>query len=142
MIQMFFTTEFEPATVDNAVAAVCRMILANPAAVPLDTVLPVVFSKLPLKDDFDEYKTVVKLLVFLISQNGFNLNNYAELAIKILVEGAIVQSQDPDKYKIDQELMGHVVRVLNSLKEQPVFASVTGALTPESQQVLIKILQA
>lgn len=139
LLQPFFTSEFEPATVDNAVAAICRMILGNPTAVPLDTAVPVIFSKLPLKDDFDEFKTVTKFIVYLI-ESGYNLAAFNELIIKILIEGAVVQSQDPDKYKIPEEVTHKVLQILRNLKDQAVFASISAGLTPENQQVLIKIL--
>jgi hypothetical protein len=139
LIQTFFTQVFEPATIDNAVAAVSRMILACSAAVPLDSVLPVLFSKLPLKDDFDEFKTIVRLIVHLI-ESGVNLTSYLEVSLKILIEGVVVQSQDADKYKIPQETVVKVVQILKNASSQPVFASVSAGLTPENQQVLIKIL--
>ena len=141
LLQPFFTNEFEPATVDNAVAAVCRMILTCPQALPMETVLPVVFGKLPLKDDFDEYKTVVKTIVWLF-ENGVNMDCYLEASVKILVEGVIVQTQDPDKYKIDAETVARAKAVLGKLKDHPIFSAVGNALTPESQQLLVQILQA
>lgn len=139
LVQPFFTSEFEPATVDNAVAAVCRMVLGNPASVPLESVLPVIFSKLPLKDDFDEFKTVTKFIVYLV-ESGYNLAAYNELVVKILIEGAVVQSQDPDKYKIPEEVYQRVLSILKNLKGQGVFVGISAGLTPENQQVLIKIL--
>ena len=141
LVQPFFINEFEPATVDNAVAAISRMILTSAQSLPLATVLPVLFSKLPLKDDFDEYKTVVRLIVFLY-ESGVNIEAYAEVAVKILIEGVIVQTQDPDKYKIDNELLAKSIQLLHKLKEHPVFQTVGAALTLESQQLLSKILQA
>ena len=140
LLQPFFTSEFEPATVDNAAAAVARMILTCPQALPLDTVLPVLFSKLPLRDDFDEYKTIVRCIVFLF-ENGVNMEQFAETSIKILIEGVIVQTQEPDKYKIDNELYAKTVLLLGKLKDHPLFNNIGNALTPDSQQLLIKIIQ-
>lgn len=139
LVQPFFTQAFEPATVDNAVAAVSRMIIANSAAVPLDSVLPVVFGKLPLKDDFDEFRTVVRLILHLV-ESGVNLNAYFDLSLKILIEGVVVQSQDPDKYKIQDEVFRRVVALLKNSAASPAFVNVSAGLTPENQQVLIKIL--
>lgn len=139
ILQKFFTNEFEPATIDNAVAAVCRMIITCPQALPLETVLPAIFSKLPLKDDFDEYKTVMKCIVLLF-ESGANMETFMETSLKILIEGMIVQIQDPEKYKVDEVTMGRTKAVLSKLKEHSVFSIVGSTLTPESQQLLIKIL--
>jgi importin-4 len=140
LLQPFFTSEFEPATIDNAVAAVCRMIITSPQSLPLETVLPAVYGKLPLKDDFDEYKTIVRFIVFLY-HSGINLDQFTETNIRILMEGLIVQVEDPDKYKIDNETALKATQVLISLKTSPSFQSIASALTPESQLVLTKILQ-
>lgn len=140
LLQPFFANAFEPATVDNAVAAVCRMIIANPSFIPLETVLPVLYSKLPLKDDFDEFKTVIRLIVHLYSNPGLNLSVYNEMSLKLLIEAVIVDSNDADKYKIDPELRDKAKALIISFKGQPLLESLIAALAPESQNVLIKIL--
>eukprot|EP01116_Phalansterium_solitarium_P010141 TRINITY_DN2460_c0_g1_i3.p1 TRINITY_DN2460_c0_g1~~TRINITY_DN2460_c0_g1_i3.p1 ORF type:complete len:1068 (+),score=372.31 TRINITY_DN2460_c0_g1_i3:1435-4638(+) len=59
-----------PSLTDNAVAALARMISANPDAVPLGQVLPVILSHLPLKEDFSENKTVYLCLVQLFQSSA------------------------------------------------------------------------
>jgi len=51
------------ALVDNAAAAVCRMITANAALVPLPNVLPTLLKCLPLREDMTEHKTVFQCLL-------------------------------------------------------------------------------
>ena len=51
------------ACVDNAAAAIARMITASPSSVPLDQVLPVFFSALPLKTDMTENETVYNCIL-------------------------------------------------------------------------------
>lgn len=45
---------------DNACGAVARMIIKNQAAVPLDQVLPIFLSALPLRRDFAESEMTVR----------------------------------------------------------------------------------
>jgi hypothetical protein len=49
-------------TIDNATAAVARLVMALPAAVPMAVVLPVFLQHLPLKADQCENPTVYKCL--------------------------------------------------------------------------------
>lgn len=59
-----------PNTTDNAAGAVARLILAHPNAVPLDQVLPVFFTALPLKADFAENEPVFACLFQLFQSNN------------------------------------------------------------------------
>lgn len=52
--------------VDNAAAAVARFIMAAPAALPMEQVLPVFLSALPLKADRSENEAVYTCLLGLI----------------------------------------------------------------------------
>jgi importin-4 len=51
------------ACIDNAAAAVARMIMASPASVPLQQVLPAFLSVLPLKTDMTENDTVYNCIL-------------------------------------------------------------------------------
>ena len=57
------------ACVDNAAAAVCRMIMAAPNSVPMAQVLPAMLSVLPLKTDMTENETVYKCVLGLLQMN-------------------------------------------------------------------------
>jgi len=45
-------------TIDNACGCVARMIMAHQDKVPVDDILPVLVSLLPLKDDYEENKPI------------------------------------------------------------------------------------
>ncbi|ORX55218.1 ARM repeat-containing protein [Hesseltinella vesiculosa] len=66
---IFQDQSFQNAT-DNATGAVARLILAHPDAVPLDQVLPVMTSALPLKVDFAENEPVFECLFQLFRSNN------------------------------------------------------------------------
>ncbi|KAM9712667.1 importin-4 [Menidia menidia] len=55
--------------VDNLCAALCRMIMSNVEAVPLEQVVPALVSHLPLKEDLEENKTVYTCLAMLYKQS-------------------------------------------------------------------------
>ncbi|KAM6900784.1 importin-4 [Xenentodon cancila] len=51
--------------IDNLCAALCRMIMSNVGAVPLEQVVPALVTRLPLKEDLEENKTVFNCLALL-----------------------------------------------------------------------------
>ena len=69
------------ACVDNAVAAVARMIMYGPAGgIPLGQVLPVMLAALPLQTDFTENDTVYNCLVGLLSMVHSNIDVQANVS--------------------------------------------------------------
>ncbi|KAI6653808.1 Importin-4-like [Oopsacas minuta] len=65
-VSALLTPEQDPRVVDNAMAAVARMIFTSPESVPLDQILPVLISNLPLKKDFPENKTIYECISKLV----------------------------------------------------------------------------
>ncbi|KAI9363287.1 armadillo-type protein [Pilaira anomala] len=65
-----FQNQPVPNITDNATGAVARLIIARPDAVPLDQVLPVFTSVLPLKIDFAENEPVFNCLFSLFRANN------------------------------------------------------------------------
>lgn len=55
---------------DNAVGCAARLVSAKPDALPLDQVLPVIFSCLPLRKDFAEWAPVLQALMSLVQANN------------------------------------------------------------------------
>lgn len=55
--------------IDNVCAALCRMIMSNKEAVPLEQVVPAIVGQLPLKEDMEENKTVFNCLTLLYKHN-------------------------------------------------------------------------
>jgi hypothetical protein len=87
------------ACVDNAAAAVARMIMACPAQVPLAQVLPVFLHALPLKTDMTENGTVYTCILGLLQMNQPDiLANVAEVK-RIFGEASSEGSQVDDELK-------------------------------------------
>ncbi|XP_039193981.1 importin-4 isoform X2 [Crotalus tigris] len=50
---------------DNVCGAVARMLMTNPSGMPVEQVFPVLLHALPLREDFEEYKTVYRCVAFI-----------------------------------------------------------------------------
>ncbi|XP_071341870.1 importin-4 [Trachinotus anak] len=61
--------ESDSRVIDNLCAALCRMIMSNTDAVPLEQVVPALVSHLPLKEDLEENKTVFSCLAMLYTHS-------------------------------------------------------------------------
>lgn len=97
------------ACVDNASAAVARMIRAAPSHVPMAQVLPVLLKALPLKSDMTENETVYGCLFELLQQNQPDLlANKQELA-------RVFASAASEESKVDDELKEKLKLALQSL---------------------------
>ena len=57
----------DPATIDNAISAVGRMIIGSPVGFPYESVLPSWFANLPLKSDYEEAATILKTLLVMVN---------------------------------------------------------------------------
>lgn len=97
------------ACVDNACAAIARMIKTSPSHVPLAQVIPVMLKALPLKNDMTENETVYNCLFGLLQQNQADLvANKLELS-RVFAEAASEAS------KVDDELKEKLKLALQSL---------------------------
>lgn len=97
------------ACVDNASAAIARMIKTSPSHVPLPQVLPVLLKALPLKNDMTENETVYNCLFGLLQQNQADLlANKLELS-RVFAEAA------SDTSNVDDELKEKLKLALQSL---------------------------
>ncbi|KAM6971252.1 importin-4 [Tautogolabrus adspersus] len=63
------TKESDLRVIDNLCGALCRMIMSNVEAVPLEQVLPALVAHLPLKEDMEENKTVFSCLAMLYTHS-------------------------------------------------------------------------
>jgi hypothetical protein len=97
------------ACLDNASAAVARMIIASPSHVPMNLVLPVLLKALPLKNDMTENETVYNCLFGLLEQNQVDLMANRQQLSLVFAEAA---SEDS---KVDDELKGKLRLALQSL---------------------------
>jgi len=101
--------ESSAACVDNAAAAVSRMIMASPNHVPFPQVLPALLSALPLKTDMTENETVYTCLLGLLQMNQPDLLANSEELRRILVEATSdsskVAEEIQDKLKLAAQSM-------------------------------------
>jgi len=90
--------------VDNAAAAICRMILTCPESVPIDQVLPALLKVLPLKNDLVENETVFKCLLGLIQINhpqvAVNSAEIKRVLHEATMEGSLVDDEEKVKLKL------------------------------------------
>ncbi|KAG1123042.1 hypothetical protein G6F42_010910 [Rhizopus arrhizus] len=98
-----FQNQPVPNITDNATGAVARLILARPEAVPLDQVLPVFISVLPLKADFAENEPVFNCLFSL-----FRANN------------TFIQSQIPNLLPVFHHVLGNEDQLNESTRNELV----------------------
>jgi hypothetical protein len=94
------------ACMDNAAAAVARMIMASPTHVPLPQVLPAFLRVLPLKTDMTENETVYSCLLGLLQMNHpdmlANVTELKRIFTEATQEGSKVD--DETKHRLQQTL--------------------------------------
>ncbi|TMW68798.1 hypothetical protein Poli38472_006266 [Pythium oligandrum] len=118
--------------VDNAAAAVARLITTNIAAVPLEAVMPVFLGALPLTADFDENPIVFKCLNGLVqSRNPVVMNampQVLEVYAKSFLETSNVEEDEQEQIKV--QLRGLLAEFDAQVK------GVVAQLNPELQAAL------
>lgn len=98
------------ACVDNAAAAVSRMITTCPQAVqPMNQVLPVLLKALPLKNDMTENETVYKCLLGLLQAN------HPDVAVNKAEFLRVFQSAMAEGSNVDDELKVSINQALAAL---------------------------
>jgi len=97
------------ACVDNACAAVARMIMTAPSHVPLGQVLPVVLKAMPLKNDMTENETVYNCLLSLLQANN------AEIRVNKVELTRVFGQAASDDSKVDDDLKEKLKLALQSL---------------------------
>lgn len=80
---------------DNAAGAVSRMILTNASLVPLESVLPVLYSALPLEHDPLENRPLFRALFLLFSADPNYLLNYMDKLIPVFAH--VLDPSQPDE---------------------------------------------
>lgn len=97
------------ACVDNASAAVARMIKTSPSHVPMAQVLPALLKALPLKSDMTENETVYSCLFGLLQQKQPDLLANKQELSRVFAEAGSEAS------KVDEELKEKLKLALQSL---------------------------
>jgi len=85
--------------VDNAAAALARMCMAAPAAMPLQQVLPIFLRSLPLKSDMMENETVYSALVKMHREGQADLRGPLQGEVKRVVGEALRMAKVEDEVK-------------------------------------------
>lgn len=130
---LFETENNDDVVVDNAAAAVARMILAGgEQSLPLEHVLPVFLASLPLKADFDESGVVFQCLNGLVGkQNAVVLS----MMPQVLDVYAKALAPDSNVEELEQDGVKACVRALyGAYKAQ--MEQVIAQMSPEAQAAL------
>lgn len=111
---------------DNAAGAVCRLIIRNTSAVPLDQVLPVLIDGLPLKNDFLENRPVFRALFHLFQTNGQVLYPFMDKLLQVFAH--VLDPTGPDQ--LGDEIRPQLIQLIGILNaEDPAKVQAAG-LTP------------
>ncbi|XP_041670064.1 importin-4 isoform X1 [Cheilinus undulatus] len=97
--------------IDNLCAALCRMIMSNVEAVPLEQVMPALVGHLPLKEDMEENKTVFNCLAMLYSRSP-------DLIVKVMKPVVAASTHVLGNKKVDEDTQKSVARLLNEFAQQ------------------------
>ena len=98
---------------DNACGCLARMIMKKPEAVPLDQALPILFSSLPLDNDYAEWTPVLLCLVQLIQTNNAHGLHYLDTILQ-LFQHVLGAEED----MLGGKLRGQLVAFLSQLNTQ------------------------
>ncbi|KAJ3138093.1 hypothetical protein HDU90_001571 [Geranomyces variabilis] len=123
---------------DNASGAVCRLIIKNPNAMPLDQVLPVVLDHLPLQRDFEENEPVFRCLLQLVRGNNPTMLNNMPRLLNIFA-----QVLSPPQFQLKEPTRADILALLNTLKNEhnETFQTMVAGMDPQHAQALAHVLQ-
>lgn len=98
----------------NACGCVARMALKNPNSVPLDQILPVLISHLPLSVAFEENTPIFNLIIFLYQNSNNLIAPFNEKVVQIFAESF---KKDLDREKLEKESTLGREQNIDSLKQ-------------------------
>ncbi|XP_077480312.1 importin-4 isoform X2 [Stigmatopora argus] len=121
--------------IDNLCAALCRMIMGNMDAVPLDQVVPVLVARLPLKEDMEENKTVFSCFAMLYVK-------CPALIVKLMKPIVESSCHVLGNKKVDKETQKRLGTLLNQFAQQHLaeFQVAVTSLTEEQQGKLSAVI--
>lgn len=134
---LFTAERNDERVVDNAAAAVARMITTSPTSVPLAPVLPVFLGALPLKSDFEENEAVYKCLNGLVRSKHNDVLQHLGSIMEIYAK-----SLSPDS-SVDEDIQQDIKVCVKELLAafEPQVKDVVSRMTLEHQNVLTTALQ-
>lgn len=127
--------EKSPRVIDQVVGAVCRLIIAKAELVPLDEVVPVIFSNLPLKEDDEEYVIIYRCLNLLFTLGNPHIKPNLPKLIQMSADVVGTKS-------CDENVKPQMMQFLSSCKTHFVedFQNAMSAVNPEVTTKLTSIL--
>lgn len=134
---LFVAEGSDDVVVDNACAAVARLILAGVASVPLEHVLPVFLGAMPLKADFDENSVVFACLNGLVKSQNPAVVAFVPQIIEVYAKALLPTSSVDDAEQAEIKVC---VRGLFGAFEAQI-KEVAAQLSPELQAALGSALQ-
>lgn len=123
--------------IDNVCGAVCRMIMGNADAVPVEQVFPALMARLPLKEDMEEYSTVYNCLTMLYSRNP-------ALIVQQMKQIVASASYALGHKEVNQETRNTVALLVKqlALKHSTEFNNAVAALPRDQQATLTTAISA
>ncbi|XP_034562205.1 importin-4 isoform X2 [Notolabrus celidotus] len=125
------TKESDRRVIDNLCAALCRMIMSNADAVPLEQVVPALVAQLPLKEDLEENKTVYSCLAMLYTHSP-------ALVLKAMKPIVAASTHVLGNKKVDEDAQSTLAMLIKGFAQQHS-ADFQAAVTslPGEQQALL-----
>ncbi|CAD8054568.1 unnamed protein product [Paramecium sonneborni] len=119
------TTIFTTATTyreaaENATAAVCRILIRFPQALPLETTLDHIMTQLPFKGDVEENFTGLRFLVHLGNTIPELITPRMEQVIKLLLDSLIQK----EHYKLKDEQLNFIVSTVKGLLQNQQYKTI------------------
>lgn len=103
-LKQIFDITLVPATKENAVAAICRIVFTYHPPLPMEVFVENTLKIMPFVGDETEERTVHKMLLFLADYNGALLKPHIRRIIELL-EHDLPQAK---KYKIKEPLLSQL----------------------------------
>ncbi|KAF0972696.1 hypothetical protein FDP41_008945 [Naegleria fowleri] len=129
-------SKYHPAVVDNACGAIARFIACG-LQMPLDQVLPVFLSALPLREDFEECPICYTSLSMLLENPNNTTGPLLPQILQKLVEGLTLPAERM-KDKVKMSILESIRKFSQQYGQQ--FQQLVASLPPNQQQALQQML--
>ncbi|CAK60429.1 unnamed protein product (macronuclear) [Paramecium tetraurelia] len=120
LTNIFTTATTYREAAENATAAVCRILIRFPQALPLETTLDHILAQLPFKGDVEENFTGLRFLVNLGNTIPDLVTPRMEQVIKLLLDSLIQK----EHYKLKEEQLNFVVTTVKGLIQNQQYKAI------------------
>lgn len=111
-LKEIFDVTLVPATKENAVAAICRIVYTYNSPIPMEIFVDNTLKQMPFVGDETEERTVHKMLMFLADHNGALLKPHVKRIVELL-EHDLAQTK---KFRIKEPLLSQLTQFLAKMK--------------------------